>query len=235
MKKEYQDIITENLGVKPVLINSSLVSAQCRDRLYWCNWNVSQPKDKGIILEDIIDEGIVNRKKSFCICANYHKGTTVKEYFTKNRRQLIFCVGSAKKIKDNKYKNIKQGDRIYDISGKSPTLNANNGNSSGGSVLIYMKSRGNNKGGIRAKNGKTPSLTANSWQENNFLLSIDGYRKLTPVECERLQTLPDNYTSGVSNTQRYKMLGNGFTADVIAHLFLCMSKKIKIEYQQEMF
>lgn len=67
--------------------------------------------------------------------------------------------------------------------------------------------------------GKTPTLSANSWEHNNHLTNGVDYRKLTPIECERLQTVPDNYTAHVSNTQRYKMLGNGWTVDVIAHIF----------------
>lgn len=89
---------------------------------------------------------------------------------------------------------------------------------------IIQKGKGNNPGGARALDGKTPSMTACSWQENNHLTDGVKYRKLTPIECERLQTVPDNYTNHVSNTQRYKMLGNGWTVDVIAHIFKSMTK-----------
>lgn len=188
MKKEHENVISSHLGARPILINSSLVSAQCRARLYWCNWKTCQPSDKQIFLTDIIQDGVVDRKKSYCLCANYSKGGSVKEYFTKNRRQLIF-----------------------------------------------LKGRGNNKGGFRGFDGKVTTVTSSSWNTNVFLATIDGYRPLTPVECERLQTLPDNYTKGVSKTQRYKMLGNGFTVDVIAHLFRCMARKIEFEYQEVMF
>jgi len=78
--------------------------------------------------------------------------------------------------------------------------------------------RGANKGGVRAEDGKVPSMTSSSWQNNNFVTDGLKWRKLTPIECERLQTVPDNYTNHVSNTQRYRMLGNGFTVDVIAFL-----------------
>jgi site-specific DNA-cytosine methylase len=143
MKQEYQDVISEQLGVQPVKINSSLVSAQNRVRLYWTNIpNVTVPEDKGIVLADIIDDGFVDRDKSHCIDANYFKAGDLKSYFENHRRQLVF--------------------------------------------------------------------------------SDDGliYRKLTPIEVERLQTVPDNYTEGVLKTQRYKMLGNGWTVDVISHIFL---------------
>lgn len=79
-------------------------------------------------------------------------------------------------------------------------------------------------------NSKGNCLTATSYKgmaANGVtnIISAKSYRKLTPVECERLQTVPDNYTNHVSNTQRYKMLGNGWTVDVIAHIFSCMEKE----------
>jgi DNA (cytosine-5)-methyltransferase 3A len=88
--------------------------------------------------------------------------------------------------------------------------------------LISQKGRGNNPGGFRAINGKTPSMTSNAWEHNNHLTDGSAYRKLTTIECERLQTVPENYTAHVSNSQRYKMLGNGWTVDVIAHIFRSM-------------
>ena len=183
MKKEYQDIISECLGVEPIKINSSLVSAHNRVRLYWTNIpNVTQPDDKGIVLKDIIESGHVDRDKSHCIDANYFKGGNLKSYFEKHRRQLVFS-----RDKENHPK-------------------------------IVQKPHGYNKGGL--KENKSPSMTTSSWQHNNHLTLDDGltYRKLTPIECERLQTVPEGYTEGVSNTQRYKMLGNGWTVDVISHI-----------------
>ena len=184
MKKEWQNTISEHLfGIQPVEIDSALLSAQRRKRLYrvWKrneDWSysqvvISQPTDKGLLLKDIVDYWIVDQEKSYCIDANYAKGGNLKSY-AKGRRQLVF-------------------------------------NS------IYQIPRGNNTGGI--KDGKSPTLSSNSWQYNNFVDCGKWYRKLTPIECERLQTLPDNYTAGVSNSQRYKMLGNGWTVDVIAHIF----------------
>ena len=87
--------------------------------------------------------------------------------------------------------------------------------------LILQKARGYNKGGLKAQDGKTPTMSTSSWEHNNHLTLDEGvtWRKLTPTECERLQTVPDGYTCGVSNTQRYKMLGNGWTVDVIKHIF----------------
>ena len=149
MKKESQDIISEYMGVEPVAINSNLVSAQNRHRLYWTNIPFDIPEDKGIILADILEDGVTDREKSHCLDANYFKGGNLKSYFEKHRRQLVF---------NNRC--IQEGEA--DIK--------------------------------------------------------ETYRKLSCLECERLQTVPDGYTEGVSNTQRYKMLGNGWTVDVIAHI-----------------
>ena len=170
MKQEYQDIITEHLGVKPTKINSALVSAQNRERLFWTNIpGIEQPKDKCIYLADIIENGIVDRDKSYCIDANYWKGGNLTQYYTKARRQLVF--------KDKAQTIL---STIYKENAKS-----------------MMKRK---KLGLVVSDG-------------------DYARKLTPTECERLQTVPDGYTDCVSNTQRYRMLGNGWTVDVIAHIF----------------
>jgi site-specific DNA-cytosine methylase len=150
MKKEHQDTISKHLGLEPVLINSNLVSAQNRKRLYWTNIpDVTQPDDKGILLKDIITTG----------------GTP-------------YCCASS--------------------------------------------GRGNGKVERRVTSTlKAHTLTAGGYGSRSFSGSIDDgvTRKLSPVECEKLQTVPDNYTEGVSNTQRYRMLGNGWTVDVIAHIF----------------
>ena len=186
MKKEFLDVITEQLGVEPIFINSSLVSAQNRQRYYWTNIpNVQQPEDRGLVLKDILEDSdwFTDRDKSHCLDANYFKGGNLKSYFEKHRRQLVFNkpiqVGTA---------DIKGFDiikRVYSPDGKSPTLTTM-------------------QGGHRQ-----PKVAEDETR----------WRKLTPLECERLQTVPDNYTEGVSNTQRYKMLGNGMTVEVIKHIF----------------
>ena len=189
MKKEYLDVISNLLGVQPVFINSALVSAQNRKRYYWANWEFRQPEDKGIILSDILE---------------------------KESDNFVFM--------SEKFVNRQQGRKCLrdDFTGKAVNLSAmeyvKNGRQ--GDYVLSMTPRGNNPGGDRAMDGKTPSMTSNSWQDNFHLTSDHkSYRKLTPVECERLQTAPNNYTNHVSNTQRYKMLGNGWTVDVIAHIF----------------
>ncbi len=109
------------------------------------------------------------------------------------------------------------------------TGGGNSGGNHSDMDLLYVSakqlSRGFNKG-YEKYIFKSPSLSANSWQYNNFIESGTGeYRRYTPVECERLQTIPDNYTNHVSNTQRYKMIGNGFTIDVIAHILKGIKQK----------
>jgi len=223
MKKEYQDVISDLLGCKPVDINSNRVSAQNRRRLYWTNIPVkSLPENKHVYLKDILEDGFTDRDKSHCIDANYFKGGNLKSYFQKNRRQLVFdfddqtedglqLAGEAD-LKGHGYNR-----RVYHPDGKAPSLCA----ASGGNLepKILQVARGKNQGGIKADDGKVPTLSGSSWEHNNFL-AVDGmkWRKLTPVECERLQTVPDGYTDHVSNTQRYRMLGNGWTVDVICHL-----------------
>jgi len=259
MKKEFQDIITQHLGVEPVEINSALVSAQNRKRLYWTNiCNIKQPEDKGIMLKDIVHEYVlVDKEKSYCIDASYYKGGNFKQYFEKSRRQQVFEViesfiiplDRAIQIMDKEYEKGKikivssktdnvttlnpkkqngtqtyQQDRIYDIHGKMVCLSAE----LSGRFNIMVDSDylfgcitpdriEKRQNGQRFNEGhKFYTLTA---QDKHGIL-IEGYiRKLTPIECERLQTVPDNFTNCVSNSQRYKMLGNGWTVDVIAHIF----------------
>ena len=209
MKKEFQDIISDLLGVQPIEINSALLSAQSRKRLYWTNIpDVTQPKDKNIYLKDILeDDSITDRDKSYCIDANYHKGANYEQYKNKHRRQLV---GTNRCIQVGEA-NLRGHDsikRVYSPEGKSPCLTTMGGGHREPKVsVIRDKSKS-----IRA--GGRLSYDRHEWDSADEL----HWRKLTPLECERLQTVPDNYTEGVSNTQRYKMLGNGWTVDVIAHI-----------------
>lgn len=210
MKKERQNTISEHLfGIQPVEIDSALVSAQRRKRLYWVgerneDWSysqveISQPEDKGLLLKDIIQDQV---KEWYYI--NQEK---VKDTYTKQSNFL-------KKILLNIHPSGKgMNGNVYNPEHKSPTLTTNKGEW----IKIIQLPRGKNIWGIMEN--KTPTLSANLWQHNNLLQEWYRVRRLTPIECERLQTLPDDYTAGVSNSQRYKMLGNGWTVDVIAHIF----------------
>jgi len=228
MSKQSQQIITDYLGVEPIEINSNLVSAQNRRRLYWTNIPVDGlPEDKGVVLADILEDGYTDRDKSYCLDASYYKGggaSNVRLYFEKSRRQIVFgsgmnVVGTATDIKGRE--SIR---RVYGVDGKAPTLLATTGGNTQPKIAqakILQRARGFNKGGLKALDGKTPTISTSAWEHNNHLTLDEGttWRKLTPVECERLQTVPDGYTNHVSNTQRYKMLGNGWTVDVVKHLF----------------
>lgn len=167
MKKEYQEVISEHLGVEPIEINSNLLSAQNRERLYWTNiTNIEQPKDKKLYLKDVVSLSEVNR--------SLVDKSRIKQYWkTKNYIQ-------------------------YDLTGKGHKSQDQRG--------YYLNS----------KHGTLPSHGASS--KVKIILPNGDIGQLTPIECERLQTVPNNYTNHVSNTQRYKMLGNGWTVDVIAHI-----------------
>jgi site-specific DNA-cytosine methylase len=168
MKKEHEKVISEFLGVEPILINSNLVSAQNRKRLYWTNIpNITQPKNKGIKLKDILENGYVDREKSLCLTRGYAGFTGSQSYLC--RRYFGKSFGQAKFVSAQSY--------------------------------ISVKSK---------------------WKENNYFDSGEiEINKLSITEVERLQTLPDGYTEcdGVSYIQRVEAVGNGWTVDVIAHIF----------------
>ena len=260
-----KDEISNYLGVEPIMINSALLSAQNRKRCYWTNIpNITQPDDLGIMLADVLENGVPWQDKSYCMTASYDgavlyntlerkqrtmvaipvntvngKSHTVPATYYKagtnlfpsfhaeNSRQKIavpvgaaqrgrynggdkteqhievrddgksYCLTTVQKdtlvcapIRVGQYGKGGQGQRIYSVRGKSVTLSANGG-------------------GQGAKTG----LYKIDLPDGDYII-----RKLTPIEAERLQTLPDNYTAGISNTQRYKCIGNGWTVDVIAHI-----------------
>ena len=286
MNQRSQDVITEALGVQPVPINSSLVSAQNRKRLYWTNIPFKYPTDKGILMRDILEDtpqeftamssNFVERNKdSGCLVSEEKdkaSNLSAMEY-VKNGRQgdYIRCDSNTGKpsliptqlkldLQAQETKiglrlaghatNLKGHDyvrRVYHPDGKAPTLCASSGGNLEPKVALNPASITGRriKDGVRKDSDKTVPVTqclevheGNKTRclttvEKDTLLSVlpegryaDAYnenmrlmwRKLTPIECERLQTVPDNYTAHVSNTQRYKMLGNGFTVDVISEI-----------------
>ena len=211
MSKEAKEVITRELGVEPIMINAALVSAQNRKRLFWTNIpNISQPDDRGIFLKDIlepsVDDTFTVRPKSNTVRSS-GRGSGID-----NKHNLdTIRIGSINKGG--------RGDRIYSPEGKSVGLSAlGGGRGAKTGLYIIQTPRGKNAGGKRALNGKVPTLSSSSWEQNNKLSENEIIRKLTPVEFERLQSLPDNYTEGISNTQRYKALGNAFNVEVVAHI-----------------
>ena len=271
MAKASQDIISEYLGVEPIIINSNLVSAQNRHRLYWTNIpNVTQPKDKGIVLKDILedydaigdehfhsDKAIQymergnkkwmqagsrradrytqspDKEKAFTLTANFHKGVPYN-YFddtraTSNETTGLILEGHATNLNGHDY--VK---RIYSPDGKAPSLCASSGGNLEPKVSVKgarIVNRRLDENGTRKDNDTSIPLQAQievraddisncltTVQKDSIVVKNKRWRKLSCTECERLQTVPDGYTEGVSNTQRYRQLGNGWTVDVIAHI-----------------
>jgi len=160
MKKEWEDVITEAMGVEPIKINSRLLTAQNRPRIYWTNIEgIEQPEDKGIVLKDILldlDE--------------------VEDKFLLSEKAIAYM------------DRLRNGKPRWEFH-KNPL------------------------------DGKASCLTQNMFKGVPYGVIKEQMRRLTPLECERAQTVPDNYTEGVSNTQRFRMIGNGWSPDVIAHMF----------------
>lgn len=254
MKKIYQDVITEHLGVEPILINSSLLSAQSRNRLYWTNIpNVTQPQDKGLVIKDILEDlpfedapnylngkfggrtrgsmvSSVEDDKANCLVASMYKGQI--PLYVKNPERIRETPNYWQFDRSGKGYNSQQ-DRIRKLDKPSNSLAVSSSSvpqikcgAFRGRYYDENGKRTDHKESVQGKttqhleireDGKTNTLT--TVQKDNVVTKDKMYyRKLTPIECERLQTVPDNYTQGVSNTQRYKMLGNGWTVDVIAHI-----------------
>lgn len=269
MSKENRDIITKELGVEPIMINSALVSAQQRKRLYWCNWKIEQPKDKGIILKDILESGETWNDKGYSLTASYNGAVFPHDYLRKQRQMVAEpCAlrnrGNGKQpefnktdkanalttvqtdsmvcqpISDNYFRKFgSKGKILSENTDKSNTLTASAG--IGGEFIPKQAKAqplrqvwdqvGKGHQGERVYSVKGKSICLSGDGGGKAILTRidlpDGeyiIRKLTPIECERLQTLPDNYTEGVSKTQRYKAIGNGWTVDVIAHMFRELQK-----------
>ena len=296
MKEEYKKQISEILGFEPTAINSSLVSAQNRYRLYWFGVRdgdtykaipISQPEDRGIVLADILEQGLDDswtlsdqaqdrarnnprsraftpeQEKSGALLSNQYKQSTDSLYAVADG---CIQIGETAEIKG--YDIIK---RVYSPEGKAPTLTTMQGghrepkvattDPKGGRIVNRRKVDGVRKDNqldlplkpyleVRADD-KTNCIS--TVQKDNVVVSqirnkskavrVGGrgsydrhewdsvdelhWRKLTPKECSRLQTVPDNHcimgnfdgvVKPISKSQQYKMLGNGWTIDVIAHI-----------------
>ena len=216
MPKKDKEIITQELGVEPVLFDASLVSAQSRKRLFWTNIPFVLPPDRGIMLKDILqpDEEV---EESMNVKGNLH---------ITNSGNKIGYMGNTDA----------QSGRVYSIDGKSVALSAQ-GRGKGAKTGLYLcgykELRRLDENGVRHDGntnyplvkryefnatGKANTLT--TMTEDKIVIATPEMRirKLTPIECERLQGLPDGYTAGIAKTHRYKCLGNAFNVDVIAHI-----------------
>jgi DNA-cytosine methyltransferase len=277
MKKEHQAVITEMVGVEPLAINSNLVSAQNRYRLYWTNiGTIPQPIDKGLLLSDILEEDVDecfylnNPKVGFmgmdlgkkcntmrtggsssqskkhnhdliCVAmrgrnienpSDRTKGIELEQRLEPNTTGKTNCLSTVSK--DNLIMQINpclesggkqpyQQNRVYDTDGITPALCANKAD-----LLINERQRNN----LRRVEEKANTFLSTSWkgsQANGMTLIEEHHpiqnnqehriRRLTPTECKRLQTVPEWYDMGViSNTQKYRVLGNGWTVEVIKHI-----------------
>lgn len=213
-KEEITRILTEIYpDVQCYLINSALVSAQNRKRLYWTNiqW-VEQPEDREILLKDIleppgeVDERMIVNGKSYSLTALYN-GAVEWNSVAKKQRTMVRVW---------QFWNVWQWDRVYSPEWKSVSLSANGGGCGAKTWLYSIYNQAFHEDKAMNLGSNSQCATAKTWQ---IVIQPPIIRKLTPIECERLQTLPDNWTEGISNTQRYKAIGNGWTVDVIAHIF----------------
>lgn len=265
MGAKWQKVITQAIGINPICLNSSLLSAQNRERLYWTNINsspsgffddftckIAPPKDKKILLKDILEKEVSkkyylskksldyinsnsrnlafqndeNDLKSGCVVANFYKGIPYNQIAIRNSEIL-----TARKINQLSNNNKSNGgtqpyqqDRIYDENGISPALSA------GKSDIIIANLNDNQKqkfnpnpntdkaNCVTLAQGRAGSSEEYMDSVSKIAKITSEVRRLTPIECERLQTVPDNYTNYVSDSQRYKMIGNGWTVDIVAYI-----------------
>lgn len=275
--------ITAELGVEPVLINSALVSAQNRQRLYWVGRRnpdgtysqvpVEQPEDRGILLRDILETS--TSKKGYALDPTHAEVLNMNPSGHGMNGAVIHCDGKSRTLTTNKGEGPKiitsirigtiendanhpdhdsQQYRVYSPDGKAVTL-CGNGGGLGAKTGLYavpagMAWRGRENGSAfeMRDDQKSNAVAATGHQSRLVIEAVDGkqmtvyevhggrstikgkeypikladgfyiIRKLTVTECKRLQTVPDTYAFPVSDTQAYKMLGNGWTVDVIAHI-----------------
>jgi DNA (cytosine-5)-methyltransferase 3A len=247
MGEKWEKVLSKAIGVTPIMINSSLVSAQNRKRLYWTNIGmesaglfgypvsiIDQPKDKGILLKDILESEVdekyflsdlaierierhnndsLNNEKSNCILAGYHKGGgRDQQYIVHNTMPCSSTTGKGGtgplSRTDGKTYCLDTGStnaiEVRQVKQLNTSLES-------GGVQPYQQNR------VYDSNGIMTALDLDSSRKSVYIDSK--IRRLTPIECERLQTVKDNYTNYVSDSQRYRMLGNGWNVDVIAHIF----------------
>lgn len=294
MKREYEQTISAQLGgLQPTVINSALVSAQNRVRLYWSNIrsietglfgrsydsNIPQPADRGIYLRDILEDEVdekYNIKDTVLRNLLRHKERNEREgrgfgmvVRTPDEKSLAVRVGGKGMydiIKINRHGQMKRDQT------KASCLTVGGHGSGNHSDIDIILQRPRGDKGLTAYADKSPTLTANAWEQNNLLCrrtvrqlnpstesngkqpyqqnrvydpdgiapalcssrrgqspiiitEDDILRRLTPTECARLQTIPEWYKWECSDTQQYKMLGNGWTVEVIKHILSYLTTK----------
>ncbi len=255
MAPAIREQITVELGVEPIFINSALVSAQSRQRLYWTNIpGVEQPEDRGLVLRDILESGLPLREKGYTLKANYANSNAANALDSKHFPATMAAEPIRVGAIESSTGSDGQGHRVYSADGKSKTL-CGNGGGAGAKTGLYTVPTGMAwRGHANADNPSSfearPDQKANAvivghqsrlvietadgrsfpaYEVKNGRIAIkgreypirlaDGFyiiRKLTVLECMRLQTVPEDYIFPVSNSQAYKMLGNGWTVEVLS-------------------
>lgn len=233
----------EDSGARYIEINSALVSAQNRQRFYIHNCgDVGQPEDRGIMISDILESGVTDKDKAYRL---KHQAGNARDYFKKHHTQVVYepvIIQNAYGLKatgvdepvrvgalprPNGELSTSAGMRIYSADGKERCLIANGGGQGAKTGLYAIPT---DKPIYEVKDGEI------TIKGKKYPIKLpDGYyiiRKLTVTECARLQTMPDDYCRAVSDTQAYKGLGNGWTAEVIIHILRhaldCIPKNEKI-------
>lgn len=266
MKKLHEAVITKYMGVNPIEINSSLVSAQNRERIYWTNINqipkgffgdlytdIPQPKDKGIILKhilqptnEVLEKYYLSEKmlRYFANRADNFNQGKVNIRSEDGNASALLASSSSIDLSDNFIKITTSLKRAQNQN-KAGCLTGSSGNSGGlhsdmDLIIVGGRITGRNPDNPKSRKAGLPTEQMlelredektnclSTVQKDSIVLISDGefcesIRRFTPIECERLQTVPDNYTSVASDTQRYKMLGNGWTVDVIVHILSFIS------------
>lgn len=193
MSKKWEAVLTKAIGVEPVKINSNLVSAQNRKRLYWTNIaQITQPEDEGIFIRDILEDDV---DEKYYVSDKALDGMINRAKANDGKEDLLAV-----------FKDI--SPRVADVSISENGIRPHRGDA--------RKSGIGELGTIRFESSKADTLLTSSKP-----IILDGeckLRRLTPVECARLQTVPDWYEWVVSDTQIYRMCGNGWTVRVIEHI-----------------
>lgn len=247
MGEKWEKILSKAIGVNPIMINSSLVSAQNRQRLYWTNIGmkpsglfgdlestIEQPKDLGILLKDVLENEVDDKYflsekmiNGFLGHNKNHEGKTgfVWKPTEGDKKAACLRANAALAATDNTVivhntmpRSSKTGKggtgHLTREDGKTYCLDTGSTNA----VEIIATQIGNSEKFGNSINDNGKAFTIRRCNPNGIIIN-NKIRRLTPLECERLQTVKDGYTAHVSDSQRYKMLGNGWTVDVIAHIF----------------
>lgn len=225
MSSQIRQSISETFGFEPIMINSALLSAQKRERLYWVGKrnpdgntyskvDFSLPEDKHILLKDILDSGVVDREKAYCL---KHQAGNARDYLKKHHTQVAFeKIDGPVRLGD--IGSSSQGNRVYSCYGKSVNITASGGGQGGKTGLYFCP--------VDKDDQRKPIYTVKNglitYNDTSYPINLeDGtyvIRKLSVAETMRLQTVPEWYQFPVSETQARKLLGNGWTIDVIAYI-----------------